>query len=395
MQSRLLPTTATTLLGNFEEMATLEPARTGTTEIAFELERFEFKGDDRVEISGRWFGVRGRRFIRPTLTVVTDGRGARALADLEHKPWAPEDGKLWQAAFACELAGAKALEAELNVAPDITITLPAPGGAKRGKRERSGQREPSDREPRARPALLEREPPPRRSGARPSQESTARREIAGLRSAVDEAVAEKDRIQEQANAEKERLQNQLQAAEAGQSELKARVEELSAELDRAVAARKSAIAARDQALAASERSVGERDAAVQAQDEAMAARDAALQSRDAAVAMREDALNAREESDAAANAALLARDHALVERDTAQSAREQAVAERQTLAQAADHLRSQHEDDLATRGAQLVMRNATIASGAARRHAGWTQRTIAILVVLGVILALLIVARLL
>lgn len=74
-------------------MATLEPVQGGTGEIAFELERYEFKGDDRVEISGRWSGVRGRRFIRPTLTVMTGGRGSRALADLEHKPWAPEDGK--------------------------------------------------------------------------------------------------------------------------------------------------------------------------------------------------------------------------------------------------------------------------------------------------------------
>ena len=109
--------------------------------------------------------------------------------------------------------------------------------------------------------------------------------------------------------------------------------------------------------------------------------------------MREEALNARDESDAAANAALLARDHALAQRDAADTARGRAVADRETLAQAADQLRNQHEDDLATRGAQLVMRNATIASGAARRHAGWTQRTIAIIVVLAVVLALLIVTH--
>ncbi|MGZ4322008.1 MAG: hypothetical protein ACXVHJ_08175, partial [Solirubrobacteraceae bacterium] len=248
-------------------MATLEPVRAGTGEIAFELERFEFKGDDRVEISGRWFGVRGRRFIRPTLTVVTDGRGARALADLEHKPWAAEDGQPWQAAFACELEGAKALEAELNVAPDITITLPAPGGAattggKRAKRERSGQ------EPAARREPLERPSPPRPSGARPSQESTARREIAAIKSAMDEAIAEKERVQQAADAEKERLEGTLAASEAEQAQLRERVEELTAELDRAVAARKSALAARDQALAESERSAGERDAAVEAHDEA-------------------------------------------------------------------------------------------------------------------------------
>ncbi|MGZ4326167.1 MAG: hypothetical protein ACXVHJ_30225, partial [Solirubrobacteraceae bacterium] len=122
---------------------------------------------------------------------------------------------------------------------------------------------------------------------------------------------------------------------------------------------------------------------------------AALESRDAAIAMREEALNARDESDAATNAALLARDHALAQRDAAETARQQAVADRKTLAEAADQLRTQREDDLTTRGAQLVMRNATIASGAARRHAGWIQRTIAIIVVLAFVLALLILTRVL
>lgn len=372
---------------------TLEPAPTGTGEIAFELERFEFKDADRVEVSGRWFGVRGRRFIRPTLTVTTDGRGSRALADLEHKPWAPEDGKLWQAAFSCELDGAQALEAELNVAPDITVALPIPASrAGTGKRARgapsgrepagraSARGEPSGREPSPRRELLERQPPPRPS-ARPSQESAARREIAGLKSAVEEA-----------GAENERLRGQLQAAEAEQAKLTARVQELSTELDRAVAARKSAIAARDQALAAHERSAGERDAAVDAQSEAVAARDTALESRDAAIAMREEALNDRDESEAAQDAALLARDHAVAERNAARAAHDQAIAERETYAQTADRLRSQHDDDLSSRGAAMVMRNATISSGA-RHHAGWPQRLLAIIVVLAVIVALLVVVR--
>ena len=375
-------------------MATLEPVQGGTGEIAFELERYEFKGDDRVEISGRWSGVRGRRFIRPTLTVMTGGRGSRALADLEHKPWAPEEGKLWMAAFSCTVEDATALEAELNVAPDITITLPAPGdaaasGAKRAKRERPG------REPRVRRELLERQAPPRRSGARPSQESTARREVAAIKTTMDAAIADKERLLHESDAEKERLQGELAASKTEQAQLKARVEELTAELDRAVAARTSALAARDQALETSERSIGNRDAALQAREEAVAARDAAIDSRDAAVALREEALNARDESDAAANAALLARDHALAQRDAADTARERAVADRETLAQATDQLRTRREDEVATRGAQLVMRNATIASGAARRHAGWTQRTVAIIVVLAVVLALLIVTHVL
>ena len=375
-------------------MATLEPVQGGPGEIAFELERYEFKGDDRVEISGRWSGVRGRRFMRPTLTVMTGGRGSRALADLEHKPWAPEEGKLWMAAFSCTVEDATVLEAELNVAPDITITLPAPAdaaatNAKRSKRERPG------REPRVRRELLERPAPPRRSGARPSQESTARREVAAIRSTMDAAIADKERLLHESDTENERLQGELAASKTEQAQLRTRLEELTAELDRAVAARESALAARDQALETSERSLADRDAAVQARAEAVAARDAALESRDAAVAMREEALNARDESDAAANAALLARDHALAQRDAADTARGRAVADRETLAQAADQLRNQREDDLATRGAQLVMRNATIASGAARRHAGWTARTIAIIVVLAAVVALLIVTRVL
>src|SRR6476620_6645804 len=143
MQSQLLAATRMAVLGTVGSMATLEPVQGGTGEIAFELERYEFKGDDRVEISGRWSGVRGRRFIRPTLTVMTGGRGSRALADLEHKPWAPEEGKLWMAAFSCNSQEANPPEGQPNLPAHNTIPVPAPGGAaatgaKRSKRERPG-----------------------------------------------------------------------------------------------------------------------------------------------------------------------------------------------------------------------------------------------------------------
>jgi hypothetical protein len=47
----------------------------------------------------------------------------RALADLEHKPWAAEDGEVWTAAFSVDegLDGARAIE--LSVAPDIAVHL--------------------------------------------------------------------------------------------------------------------------------------------------------------------------------------------------------------------------------------------------------------------------------
>jgi hypothetical protein len=74
-------------------------------------------------VAGRWFGVRGRRFVRPTLTLLQKGAEVRSLADLEHKPWAAEDGEVWTAAFSVDKGLDGAREIELSVAPDIIIEL--------------------------------------------------------------------------------------------------------------------------------------------------------------------------------------------------------------------------------------------------------------------------------
>src|ERR1700751_4165325 len=120
----------------------VEPATTGANGVAFELDRFEMGEKDRLEVDGRWFGVRGRRFIRPSLTLVADEEQRRLLADLEHKPWAAEDGEPWKATFTYEQPEDHWVEAELNVAPDITITLPLPGSS-RAPRPRPGPPEAS------------------------------------------------------------------------------------------------------------------------------------------------------------------------------------------------------------------------------------------------------------
>ena len=39
--------------------------------IAFAAERFHWPAPDRLELTGRWTGVRGIRFVRPTLVLVT------------------------------------------------------------------------------------------------------------------------------------------------------------------------------------------------------------------------------------------------------------------------------------------------------------------------------------
>jgi hypothetical protein len=47
----------------------------------------------------------------------------RALAELEHTPWAAEDGAVWVAAFGVSVDLDEAAEVQLSVAPDITVAL--------------------------------------------------------------------------------------------------------------------------------------------------------------------------------------------------------------------------------------------------------------------------------
>ena len=55
------------------------PISTATGDVVFTLERFELLADGRLEVVGRWSGVRGRRFLRPSLSI---GRDRPLLADL-------------------------------------------------------------------------------------------------------------------------------------------------------------------------------------------------------------------------------------------------------------------------------------------------------------------------
>ena len=80
------------------------------------------------------------------------------LAVLEHKPWAPEDGQDWVAAFTWRGEPANFDEAELTVSPDLAVQLPAPGGSvERGEAQAATPAE--DRLPARRPrsAVLEAE----------------------------------------------------------------------------------------------------------------------------------------------------------------------------------------------------------------------------------------------
>jgi hypothetical protein len=99
-----------------------------SSEVDFELERFERTAEDRIEISGRWYGLRGRRFVRPVLNLNAGGSRRRAIALLEHKPWAAEDGQVWLAAFRWPDGTGDVSGAELEVGPGLLVELPAMGG---------------------------------------------------------------------------------------------------------------------------------------------------------------------------------------------------------------------------------------------------------------------------
>jgi ketosteroid isomerase-like protein len=103
---------------------------------AFELEQLDV-ADGQLVISGHWTGVRGMRFMRPTLTVA----GRRLLASLEHKPWAPDTAP-WTAAFAWDAGEIDRADAWLSVAPNVNVRLvpgeppPAPSASERHDAER-------------------------------------------------------------------------------------------------------------------------------------------------------------------------------------------------------------------------------------------------------------------
>ena|SRR5437867_3380658 len=103
-------------------MATVVPLPTTRVGVTFELDRLELDGA-RLIVGGRWRGVRGLRFVRPTLVV---GR-RQVLAVLDHKPW-PPDRVPWLAAFPWEGDALDGPDITLEVAPSITLSL-GTGGA--------------------------------------------------------------------------------------------------------------------------------------------------------------------------------------------------------------------------------------------------------------------------
>src|SRR3954453_8135462 len=94
--------------------------------ISFELERFEWASPDRLEVEGRWHGVR-RRLPRATLVVEVAGERGRPRALPDTGAVSPER---WVAAFPWEGELPVLPGAELEVGRGIVVDLPRPRRSK-------------------------------------------------------------------------------------------------------------------------------------------------------------------------------------------------------------------------------------------------------------------------
>jgi hypothetical protein len=318
---------------------------TGLEPASFEVERFELADNACLELRGRWFGVRGRRFMRPALTAVAGGREQRILAALDHKPWNAEEGEIWLAVFPCSADPAALTQSELTVAPDVTVPLPTPSTSAGGRSRRGAERRSSPR----RRATTVRDASHERGTAHEGGKADDR-----LRLERDEALRSRDdALSELATVKREceRLgaerRQALKAREAVTSEpqkstedeLRLRVEDLRAEAERERAgARLAAQTARerDEAREGRDEAARERDEARAEREDAQRARNRMLAERDTARAGVEEVTRQWELTAGLGTRRTLERDALAVERDRIARERDTALAKGHSLARERD-----------------------------------------------------------
>src|SRR4051794_21148947 len=164
------------------------PTADASPAVAFEVERFGWTANDRLEVVGRWFGLRGHRFMRPALIVEAGDDRRRLLALLDHKPWAADDGEPWIAAFSWAGDPVALTFAELSVAPSVSLELPppaAPGSRATGARRRA-------QGPRAGPRVTARraDPPDRELEQERAEAAALRTELAAARARLEALEAQ-------------------------------------------------------------------------------------------------------------------------------------------------------------------------------------------------------------
>jgi hypothetical protein len=330
--------------------------------ITFEVERFELVDDERLELTGRWFGVRGRRFVRPTLTVPADGGESRALALLDHKPWHVLDGQPWVAAFPWPHSPEALVDAELAVATDIAVPLP----------DLSRAGEPARRPPRA----------TRKSGAATN----------GRRTNSATKGAELQRRLERERGEAKRLLQEL-------TRLRKELEQGAGELDALRTARTELEAQRDALIGERDRLRRERYDARKAASRADAQTELALSELTEARVKLEEFAGERDALAARHREALARLEGRSRERDRLGAEREELIAERRALGrqrQALAEERDRLAEELAHAQRTRVVaeppdrRTTRAPSTRATREPGtrWGVRALALTGLLGLVIAI-------
>jgi hypothetical protein len=344
-------------------MSTPEVVSNGVT---FEVERFEWVDGDRLEVTGRWYGLRGHRFVRPVLVVQAADEQRRMLAVLDHKPWAAEDGDEWIAAFPWEGEPLELTAAELAVAPSLAVDLPvprvpgqrgtAPAGSEGPLHARRGSVEPKAKpKPRRKPAAAAPPDPPPASPA--PAESVTPEEVAALRAQL---------ASEQASVR--RLAAQLEEAHQGLAAARAAADDH----DALAGERDAAIAARDEARA---RANLDHDAIIEERDQAVHERAAALYARD-------EALDERAAANFERRNAIAERDAAFAERDRAIEAHRAAVRDLEALEQRVAGEAQARLEEVANAPAAGAVRATPGEDRATSQRPGivWVQRVVALIV---------------
>jgi hypothetical protein len=363
-------------------MAQASEAALATDQIVFELERYEYS-DGRLRLSGRWYGVRGRRFVRPTLTLDLQTGRVRALADLDDKPWPAEAGEPWIASF--PWSGEGRVEAsELSVAPDIAIQLPLPS-SRRSRTQRLSavpRREAMTaswghltglvQAPTAAEAKA-----PTQAGARPEAEA----EPGSLDADVSPEMPAPAPERPPPAPDPAALLAELEAARTELAEATQELARTHAELDATLEEAGETRAG----LEAARRELGQHgDQSEAAEAELAAAR-----------AAREAALRSAAQAEAEREAALTRAAQAEEERDTVAAEKAELAKNVDQTRTALEQLTRERDQAMTSRGAALVMRGATRALPAYESHVGWLRRGLAVLVMLGVVIAALIVLHVL
>ena len=344
-------------------MSTPEVVSNGVT---FEVDRFEWVDGDRLEVTGRWYGLRGHRFVRPVLVVQAADEQRRMLAVLDHKPWAAEDGDEWIAAFPWEGEPLELTAAELAVAPSLAVDLPvprvpgqrgtAPAGSEGPLHARRGSVEPKAKPmPRRKPAAAAPPDPPPASPA--PAESVTPEEVAALRAQL---------ASEQASVR--RLAAQLEEAHQGLAAARAAADDH----DALAGERDAAIAARDEARA---RANLDHDAIIEERDQAVHERAAALYARD-------EALDERAAANFERRNAIAERDAAFAERDRAIEAHRAAVRDLEALEQRVAGEAQARLEEVANAPAAGAVRATPGEDRATSQRPGivWVQRVVALIV---------------